>query len=376
MLSRFDDYAIHQTPEPVAIPASSDRNVYDRYWLNGFDRDGAYYFGVAMGLYPNREIMDCAFSILIDGEQHCFFASRRAPKERSETSVGPFRIEVTDPMRSLRLTIDDNGTGIACDLTFIARTACVEEGRQTLRRGDRIMMDATRFAQFGRWQGEVRYAGKSVRCDPGQTLGTKDRSWGIRPVGEPESGGAPMTILPQFFFLWAPLHWDDRCTHFGLFEDDQGRPWHADGAIVPAYASLDGIPGVIDAETQVLPTLEHNITYEPGTRRAEAATIALISSSGDRHDIALEPLLTFRMKGIGYTHPEWGHGRWKGDLAVGHDSWRTSDINPITLDNQHIQQLVRATMGRETGIGTMEQLCIGPHARYGFKSLIDGAAER
>ena len=35
MLSRFDDYPIHQTAEPVAHPASSDRNGYDRYWFNG-----------------------------------------------------------------------------------------------------------------------------------------------------------------------------------------------------------------------------------------------------------------------------------------------------------------------------------------------------
>src|SRR2546425_1194423 len=36
MLTKFDDYAIHQTPEPIAHPASSDRNVYDRYWFNGY----------------------------------------------------------------------------------------------------------------------------------------------------------------------------------------------------------------------------------------------------------------------------------------------------------------------------------------------------
>ncbi len=31
MLTRFDEYLIHQTPEPLAHPASTDRNVYDRY---------------------------------------------------------------------------------------------------------------------------------------------------------------------------------------------------------------------------------------------------------------------------------------------------------------------------------------------------------
>ena len=43
MLTRFDDYAIHQTPEPVAHPASSDRNVYDRYWFNGYTDDGEFF---------------------------------------------------------------------------------------------------------------------------------------------------------------------------------------------------------------------------------------------------------------------------------------------------------------------------------------------
>jgi hypothetical protein len=35
MLSRYDDYPVHQTPEPIAQPATTDRNVYDRYWFNG-----------------------------------------------------------------------------------------------------------------------------------------------------------------------------------------------------------------------------------------------------------------------------------------------------------------------------------------------------
>jgi hypothetical protein len=31
MLSRFDDYPIHQTAEPIALTASSDRCTYDLY---------------------------------------------------------------------------------------------------------------------------------------------------------------------------------------------------------------------------------------------------------------------------------------------------------------------------------------------------------
>ena len=132
MLTKFDDYPIHQTPEPIAHAASTDRNVYDRYWFNGYADDGEFYFGIGLGYYPNRGIMDCGFSIVRDGVQHSFHASRRAPSEPTETRVGPFRIEILEPMRSIRVTLDENETGIDCDLHFLARTACVEEGRQTL----------------------------------------------------------------------------------------------------------------------------------------------------------------------------------------------------------------------------------------------------
>lgn len=58
MITSFDDYCVHQTAESVAEPSQSDRNFYDRYWFNGFDRDGGFVFEAALGLYPNRRVMD------------------------------------------------------------------------------------------------------------------------------------------------------------------------------------------------------------------------------------------------------------------------------------------------------------------------------
>jgi hypothetical protein len=91
MLSKFDDYPIHQTSHPIRQPVSADRHTYDRYWFNGYDRDGEFYFGIGAALYPNLGIMDCGVSIVRGGEQHAFHASRRAPLEPSELEVGPFR---------------------------------------------------------------------------------------------------------------------------------------------------------------------------------------------------------------------------------------------------------------------------------------------
>jgi len=376
MLSKLDDYPIHQLPQPVAQPLSGDRNSYDRYWFNAFQDDGEFYIGVGAGLYPNLGIFDCGISIVRGGEQHAFHGSCRAPKEPTDLRCGPFRIDVLEPMKTLRVTLDANETGIEGELTFTARTACVEEGRQTIHRGPRLLMDVTRFAQFGRWSGELRYAGQTLKLDPQRVFGIKDRSWGVRPIGPPDPGVAPQPAGDvQVFFLWAPIHWQDRCTHFGAFEDANGRMFHSDGALVPVYdGGPEDIPGTNDDAIELLGGIDHTIQYIPGTRRAGGATIGLTRKTGEREEITLEPLTCFRMKGIGYMHPQWGHGHWKGELAVGGESWKCDAVEAMALENQHIQQVVRATSSSgEQGIGVFEQISLGAHARYGFKEFLDPA---
>jgi hypothetical protein len=372
MLTPHDDYPLHQTPEPLAQPFTSDRNFYDRYWFNGFARDGEFYFGIALGVYPNRRIMDASLSIVRDGEQHSLHASRLAPRDRTENRVGPLRIEVVEPMRRLRVHIDPNETGIECDLQFAARTAAIEEAPMILRRDQRVIMNTTRFTQFGTWQGSIRAAGQVTEVTAPRAYGVRDRSWGVRPVGEPEAGapGSP----PRIFFLWAPLHFDDICTHFGVFEEQDGTRWHEDGMIVPAYAAPDAIPDVEDPGIEHMVSLGHRLQYERGTRRAKAAEIELNTRSGERHVITLEPLLRFQMLGLGYVHPEWGHGVWKGEEALASESWKLDALDPLLPQHQHIQQVMRARMGKREGVGVLEQLCFGAHATYGFKELLDGAA--
>jgi hypothetical protein len=271
-----------------------------------------------------------------------------------------------------RVVLEPNETGIECDLTFRARTANLEEGRQTRHAQGRLMMDATRFAQFGRWEGTVRVPGQEIAIDPARVPGTKDRSWGIRPVGDPDPGGAPPTELPQFFFLWSPIHWRDRCTHFATFEDETGTPWHQDGMIVPVYDDVSKIPGIVDPGVERMARVEHEITYAPGTRRAARAKIALVGKDGRRHEIDLEPLNLCHMKGMGYGHPEWRHGAWKGELAIGGESWKHAEADPLHPANLHVQQVMRARMGGEEGIGVLEQVAIGPHPS-GLTGLFDGA---
>jgi hypothetical protein len=373
MLNRLDDFPIHQTPEPIAHPATTDRNAYDRTWFNGYAPDGSYYFGIGMAIYPHRGVMDCAFSIVRPGgKQHCFFASRRAPTERTEMDVGPFRIDVIEPMRRTRVVLEENDSGITCDLVFTARTASIEEGRQTLWSGARRIMDATRFDQFGRWSGVIRYPEGEILVDEAVCLGTKDRSWGVRPVGERDVGGAPPSP-PSVFFLWAPLFWEDHVSHAIFFDGPQGNALVREGFTAPLYPSVDVIPGVEDGKVQHMATARHRVTYVPGTRLAKSCEIDLIDHDGGVRTIRLEPILKFQMKGLGYGHPTWSQGMWQGELATWHEAFDPQTLDPLALENNHVQQIVRATDGVRTGVGVLEQLVIGPYSPAGLTEWFDGA---
>ncbi|MEM7218947.1 MAG: hypothetical protein AAF515_11330 [Pseudomonadota bacterium] len=374
MLNSLDDYPVHQTPEPLAQAATSDRNLYDRTWFNGYAQDASYYFGLGMAIYPHRNVLDASFSVVRKGgRQHCVHLSRRAPQERTDMSVGPLRIEIEEPMLRSRIVLDDNDSGLACDLTFSGRTACIQEGRQTLYDGARRMMDATRFAQFGAWSGVIQTPDGEIKVDPAECQATKDRSWGVRPVGEPVTDGAP--AAPRaFFFLWAPLFWDDHVSHAIFFDGTRGEPLHREGLTAPLYAAEAEVPGVEDGRVAHQAGAAHRLRYVPGTRLVREAEIDLLGLDGSKRTIELTPELTFQFKGLGYGHPKYRQGAWQGELALGHESFDPATLDRLAPENLHVQQVVRArdSEGR-SGIGALEHILIGPYAPSGFEAFLDGA---
>lgn len=372
MLTPFDDYPLHQTSEPVAHTAQSSLNHYDRYFFNGYSRDGSLYFGAALGLYPNRKVMDAAFAVLRDGEEISVIASRRAPVDPTETRVGPISITVEEPFRRLRVRVEPNESGLTADLVFGARSPVVEEPRFTLYDGSTAVFDYTRLTQWGAWDGTLGIDGEDQSIVPTEIVGCRDRSWGVRPVGAAPPG--PGGFGPQFFWLWAPINFDDVCVHFDVNEYGDGRQWHSEGLVMPVLsAPTDPVFGP-DVGIQTMASVRADVQWKPGTRRSEGATIHLVPHHGDEQVVTLEPLSTFHMRGLGYLHAEFGHGHWKGDLAVHTDRWKVDDITGVDpFRNLHVQQIVRATMGDRVGVGVFEQLALGPHEPSGFTDLLDGA---
>jgi hypothetical protein len=369
-LTPFDDYPIHQTALPVAHPASGDKNHYDRYFFNGYDVDGEWFFAVAMGVYPNRNVIDASFSAVQRGVQRSVFASGRAPLDRGTTRVGPIAIEVVEPLRTLRVSVNAPQHGVVASLEWHARTAVVEEPRMTITDGRALILDSTRLVQWGSWRGRFETEAGAVEVDGAR--GTRDRSWGVRPVGEPQ-GGAPAGIAGGgLFFVWGPVHFSDACTHVALFETPEGGRFSTSALAVPV-AEPGGVMFGSGLRQRHATSAECEMELAPGTRWMSRAHIRYRWRDGAAEDLTFEPLLRFHMKGIGYFHPEWAHGVWHGDAAEHSETWKLGDLNPTDPTNFHVENVCRVRRGNEIGVGILEHLMLGPVPSLGLTGFVDVA---
>jgi len=352
MLLPEDDYPVHQTVAPLAVTMNGHPNAYDRFFFNGVHEE--YYFALALGLYPNRGVIDAAFSVLQNGRQHSVFTSDALAGR--VTQVGPITIEIVEPMRVNRIMVNAAEQGLRAELLYTQATATIEEPRQTMHDGPRIFMDVTRATQLGTWTGWIESPEGRIDLD-GTTGGTKDRSWGIRPVGEPLPG-APSTRVPQLCFFWAPLLTPAGGRHVMSFQDAQGRHLHHSGGMLPLVGTGEAMP--VDGELA--------FTWRPGTRWMERGSM---TSGAETYE--LEPIARFHMRGVGYGHPVYGHGKWHGGPVTAGESLIVADLDSLDYPNIHVQHIVGVS-GSKVGLGVVEQLVIGPYAPAGLTGLLDGVS--
>jgi hypothetical protein len=365
MLHQFDDYPVHNGPEPLLHLRSDSAGAYDRYFYNGFDALGRIFIGVALGVYPNRQVMDASFSILIDGKQHNVRASRHAGRDRTMTKVGPIELTVIRPMLEHRLVIDGR-LGLAADLTWRANSAVIQEAPFKHVVDGRTTFDYTRITQFGEWSGWVEIEGRRVDlADYGRIDSSRDRSWGFRNGVRGLPGPAHDH---QFHWFWAPTVFDDRYVHLASNDDGQGRPWHRSGAITARFPAAHGdLDLVLDEERVVRATkAEVTVAWQRGTRWPTSAVVSIDTWGGESLEVTYEPLLRFQMCGIGYTHREWGHGTWKGEAVETYDVLDQATIDPLDSQMLHVQMTCRAVCGDRTGVAVLETLAMGRHDPSGF----------
>lgn len=365
MLSLLDDYCVHQTPDPIRQPLSRGEDAYDRYFANGFHRKGDFYFALALGRYPNRRVMDAAVTFLIGGVHHSFFASRLEPDEPTETRLGELEVKIESPMRVMTVTLGRNDSGIACFLRWRARSAPLEEERTTIATSGNITNDATRWTQFGCWEGWFEIDGVRTLVEPALCPGVKDRSWGLRKLGD--ASGENFRATQQLFWNWLPLNFGKFCVHSLRLEDTaSGHLIKQQSMIAPMYNSEEAVP-IQEPGVEHIGEWAHDYEVDRNSRRIVGGAVYLGESqpagAGRKIEIG-PPLLTAWTYAIGYGHATWNHGKWHGELATGHERWNVSEACPVGERYSIMHQVVEVRLGGQVGFGFVEQCIIGPYPRY------------
>jgi hypothetical protein len=339
---------------------TSDRNFYDRCIFQAHDRTGDQLLITGLGVYPNLGVID-AFAVVRRGDtQIAVRASDALPDNRLEQSVGPFSIEVVEPLQTIRLRCDTPDLDLEFDLVFEAAFAPMDEPHHVHRLGPKILLDASRFAQVGAWSGTLRVGDDTIAVGEDRWVGTRDRSWGIRPVGEAEPPGrtAAEDPIDGFWWIWIPLRFET----FSLMVIAQET---ADGHRVLNEA----VRVWADGRTEQLGWPEVDVRYERGTRHPVGASIHMIDRDRTPVLLEIETLTSVPLHvGAGYGgDPDWSHGQWKGRGWV---EAATYDLTDPAVAGRIpfgvIDHVARATLGGEEGWGIFEHGTFGRHRPSGF----------
>ena len=282
-----------------------------------------------------------------------------------------FRIEVVEPIRTIRYVVEPNEHGIECDLTFRATTVAVEEPRQRTTSPEGILtMDHTRLTQWGTWEGTISVDGDELRIDPSEVPGharpvvghAAGRSAARDKLGSPRPAGL---LAVGAVALRRPLHplGTPRVSgRHALARDLAGaRPAprrrgtmehrRGDGSATTSATSSSSSP---DAARSSAPT-----------SGSSTPTRARCTSSSKRCSPSACAASATAIR-TGATAPTTV--TWRP--AESRSSSTTSTRS--TVHSFHLQNLVIARMGDRTGVGVLEEAHFGPHTPSGLTGFIDG----
>ncbi len=367
MLGPADDFLIHQTPEPVRYPLTSDRRFYDRYFFTGHACSADLFFMLGMGNYPNLGVIDAFASVAFGSTQYTTRASRELGNDRLNTAnVGPFGVEVLEGLRRLRFWCQRRAEGIECNLEWTGAVPAFEEPPLFTRTLGRVLEQGTRFIQTGTWSGTLRVGDRYFELNSKTAWGARDRSWGVRSIGlEREPRGILQAHASNeartTLWIWSPMQFENYSIHFSLGEYPSGERAIETVRRVQSFAR--------GGEVEVLGGAQHDLIFDPATRELQAgSSVSFLDSLGERRTVQLTPLRRAYLRaGTGYGGPDdWRHGKYMGEEWESTLSYDLDD-EAVTARIGPTHVLCRMAMDNgEIGFGTFETQIFGAYPRYGF----------
>jgi hypothetical protein len=280
-----------------------------------------------------------------------------------ELAVGPLRIHVERPLKDFVLSCaadPQDPDGLSYEINWSADFPALWEPHHLQRRGGRLTLEGKRFVQAGRCDGWIRVGGEEIRLSADEWTGTRDRSWGVRPVPGEEGGRlAEENPTEGFHWIWSPVRFEDRFLMVITQEDADGHRTLNDATLVRE--------GERDRQ---LGWPQADITYRSGTRHPSSAVIHL-THPVDRKPMELSvEVLTSSPLAVGAGYPpadDWQHGTWRGRDWTDRRVYDLSEPAAHPLAGYGVtDHAARFTLDGQVGHGIFEHGSFGRHDPSGF----------
>ena len=98
-------------------------------------------------LYPNTDVMDAYVCLVVDGKQHNVRASRRLRPRNDDLAVGPFAVDIVEPLQAAAHHLRRRRDGLAYDLEWTAHHEPYLEDEVIRWSGGRLVYQRSNYDQ-------------------------------------------------------------------------------------------------------------------------------------------------------------------------------------------------------------------------------------
>ena len=356
MLIGLDEHPLHQITQSFAGVAGSDPQWNDGHYVCLCDADGDVCLTSNVRLYQNNDVLDGFVCVRHRGRQHNIRLSRRLRPDMDVYGVGPLRIEIVEPMRTLRLVLEDNELGIACDVLCHSTVLPYEDPVEVTRVDGRLLSERATYELVGGCAGWVEVGGERTELTPAGSSFFRNHSWGNQAGrGGPRYGAPRPPRRVPGVRQWVLFR---TASHGGFyFVDPSGRAASGKGAILLA----DGSVPVTD--------VDHDLQFYDGGRRVRSGTFRLTDAEGTERTYSFADLGWVYCQGGGYFggfDDGLGQGVYRGDLHVEGEVWDVTHPTEVVdetgrsfeFDHDWAESFVRLRTGDETGWAHFECVVI------------------
>jgi len=312
VLTPYDEFPVHTTPHPVSYIPSTDYNWDEGYYFGVLNPDEKIFFCTGFRINPNTDMIGGYALFNLNGVQRTFRFSR-CWRQNYDLSVGPFRVEVLEPLKKLQLVLEDNESGISFDILWEGSSpAHLEEHHIAQVRGRRTT-DQSRYSQPGTTSGTLTLGDRTWDVGKPGWVGVRDHSWGLYVERPPFAADAkwlpprPENRNARALRFWVVFKSGNLSGFYHMHEDAEGVQRKLDDVFgTPFGGTL--VLGWND-EVVELAGASHRIEFQPGTRILKRATVTLTDTQGrewlQKIEAAAPPWLPQTM---GYTPGSWKDG--------------------------------------------------------------------